>query len=520
MKIVTAQQMKELDRRTIQEAGVPGTTLMERAGEGVVAALEGTWDSTSGKIITIFCGKGNNGGDGFVIARLLKRKRAKVTVCLLASPRDLRGEAKIMYQRFVKAAGTAAVLSKPAKSRIRTLVSRSDLLVDALLGTGISSLVTDHFQTAIEIMNGSKCPIIAVDIPSGIHTDSGTVLGTAVRAHLTVSFEYPKIGVFLGSACDYVGKLRVVNIGIPPEYLDSMDVKVHLLTSDMIRQWIPARPRSAHKGTFGHLGLIAGSTGKSGAAALSAKAALRCGTGLVTIATPANVNSILETLTLEAMTTPMPQTADGSLSQDARPCLEAFAQERNALAIGPGLSTQVETVALVRSFVRSLDRPTIIDADALNALADQTSILQSCRIPPILTPHPGEMARLLGKGTAQDVNQDRLGVARQFAQNHGCILVLKGTHTVIANADQEVAICPTGNPGMASAGMGDALTGMIGGLLAQGLTPWKAAQAGVFLHGLAGNIGTRQHGEIGLLAGDLIDAIPAAFQQILGNSGL
>ncbi|MEC4674629.1 MAG: NAD(P)H-hydrate dehydratase, partial [Nitrospirota bacterium] len=307
---------------------------------------------------------------------------------------------------------------------------------------------------------------------------------------------------------------------IPPEYIDSMRVKVNLLTSDMIRQWIPARPRSAHKGTFGHLGLIAGSTGKSGAAALSARAALRCGTGLVTIATPTNVNPILETLTLEAMTVPMPQTAEGSLSLDAAPHLENFAQERNALAIGPGLSTQAETVELVRSFIGSLDRPSIIDADALNALAGHTSILKACRTPPILTPHPGEMARLLGKGTAQDVNQDRLGVARQFAQNHGCILVLKGAQTVMANADQEISICPTGNPGMASAGMGDALTGIIGGLLAQGLPPWKAAQAGVFLHGLAGDIGARQYGEIGLLASDLIDSIPAAFQQILGNSGL
>ena len=207
--LVADFRFRRLDRRTIQEAGVSGTTLMERAGVGVVAALEDTWDSTSGKIITIVCGKGNNGGDGFVIARLLKRKRAKVTVCLLASPRDLKGDAKIMYQRFVKTAGNSAVQSKPSESKIRNLVSRSDLLVDALLGTGISSPVTDHYQMAIEIMNGSMCPIIAVDLPSGIHTDSGMVLGTAVKAHLTVSFEYPKIGAFLGSAYDYVGKLRL-----------------------------------------------------------------------------------------------------------------------------------------------------------------------------------------------------------------------------------------------------------------------------------------------------------------------
>ena len=520
MKIVTAHQMQELDRRTIQEAGTPGTILMERAGSGVVGALEDTWGSPSGKFISIFCGKGNNGGDGFVIARLLKRKKAKVTVCLLASSRDLRGDAKIMYQRFVKTAGTSAVRSNPGESQIRTLVSRSDFIVDALLGTGISAPVTDHYRTAIEIMNASQLPIIAVDLPSGIHTDSGALLGTAVKAHLTVSFGYPKIGSFLGSAIDHVGKLRIVDIGIPPGYIETMGVKADLLTGDMIRQWIPDRPPSAHKGTFGHLGIIAGSTGKSGAAALSAKAALRCGTGLVTMATPANLNPILETLVLEAMTVSMPQTNEGTLSRDAAPPLETFAQEHSALAIGPGLSTHPDTVELVRSLLTKLDRPTVIDADALNALSGHTSILKDCRMTPILTPHPGEMARLLGRESGQDVNRDRLGIARQFAAVHGCIVVLKGAQTLIANANEEIAICPTGNPGMASAGMGDALTGMIGGLLAQGLIPWEAAQAGVFLHGLAGDIGAQQYGEIGLTAGDLIDSIPQAFQQVLGRSGL
>ncbi len=519
MKIVTAQQMQELDRRTIQEAGIPGAKLMERAGSGVVRALEDAWGSPAGKFITIFCGKGNNGGDGFVIARLLKRKQAKVTVCLLASPRDLRGDAKLMYQRFVRTAGGTAVKNNPEETRIRTLVSRSDFIVDALLGTGISSPVTGDYRTAIEIMNASQLPIIAVDIPSGIHTDSGALLETAVRAHLTVSFGYPKIGTFLGPAIDHVGKLQFVDIGIPPGYIDSIDVNVDLLTSDMVRQWIPARPPSSHKGTFGHLGIIAGSTGKSGAAALSAKAALRCGTGLVTIGTPANLNPILETLVLEAMTLSLPQTAEGSLSQAAEPHLETFAQERSALAIGPGLSTQEETVELVRSLLTKLDRPTVIDADALNALTGHTSILKACRMTPTLTPHPGEMARLLGKGSAHEVNQDRVGIARRFAQDHRCILVLKGAHTLIANPDGKIAISPTANSGMASGGMGDALTGMIGGLLAQGLTPWKAAQTGVFLHGLAGDIWTQQHGGIGLVAGDVIDSIPRAFQQVLRPSG-
>jgi len=515
MKIVTAKQMQELDRRTIAEAGIPGATLMERAGSGVVKAIEDIYSVPSGKIITIVCGKGNNGGDGFVIARLLKKKRAKVTVCLLANPRDLKGDARSMYQRFVKTAGPTAVEKTPSPSRIRELLSRSDLVVDALLGTGISSPVTDSYQTAIECINSSAGPIIAVDLPSGIHTDSGDILGTAVKATLTVTFGAPKLGCLLGSAIDHVGILRVVDIGIPPEYLETLDVMADLLTSEAIRQWIPARPRSAHKGTFGHLGIIAGSTGKSGAAALTAKAALRCGTGLVTLAIPAPLNPILETLTLEAMTVPMPHTAEGSFSKAAASLLEKFAQERSAVAIGPGLSTQAETVELIRSWLPTLERPTIIDADALNALEGQTSILRKTRITPIITPHPGEMARLSGRNTAREVNQDRSGHASKFAQDHGCIVVLKGANTIIANPKGEIAISPTGNPGMASGGMGDALTGIIGGLLAQGLSPWQAARAGVYLHGLAGDLAAQTRGEIGLLAGDLINSIPHAFQQVL-----
>ena len=357
MKIVTAQQMRELDRRTIEEAGIPGATLMERAGAGVVTTFEKVYGSPSGKVITVFCGKGNNGGDGFVIAHLLKRKRAHVTVCLLADPRDLKGDARIMYRRFVKSAGLTAVQSSPTQPRMKSLTLGSDFCVDALLGTGLSSPVGDSYRTAIECMNASQRPIISVDLPSGVHADSGSILGTAIKASLTVTFGQPKLGCVVGTAIDQVGTLHIVDIGIPSEYVQAMNLRTNLLTRNTIRPWIPPRPRSAHKGTFGHVGIVAGSTGKSGAAALAAKAALRCGTGLVTLAIPEGLNTIMESLIVEAMTIPMPQNSKGSLSRDAGPQLEKFLDGRSALAIGPGLSTCAETVELLTTWLPTVQIP-------------------------------------------------------------------------------------------------------------------------------------------------------------------
>ena len=427
MKIVTAHQMRELDRRTIQEAGVPGKTLMERAGSGVVSAMEETFGALKGKTVTIFCGKGNNGGDGFVVARLLRQKSSAVQVCLLAHTRDLKGDAKVMYQRFVKGAGRSKVLSTPSPDHVHQLVRDSHVLVDALLGTGTSSPITGPYHEAIQAMNASEAPTVAVDLPSGIDADTGATLGTAVQADLTVTFGNPKLGLFLGAGIDHAGRIHCVDIGIPSQYVEDLHLSLELLTPAAIRPWLPKRPASSHKGTFGHAGIIAGSSGKNGAAALAAKAALRSGAGLVTVATPASVQASVAAGIPEVMTLPLPETAEHTLSREALPPLQTFLQSRNAIGMGPGLSTHAETADVIRTLIARCDRPLVIDADALNALAGHTILLRSRPISPILTPHPGEMARLLGESTAGFVNRNRLGIAQDFARAHSSIVVLKGS---------------------------------------------------------------------------------------------
>jgi NAD(P)H-hydrate epimerase len=516
MKIVTASQMQGLDHRTITEAHIPGLTLMENAGMCVVAAMEQAYGPLTNKRVTILCGKGNNGGDGFVIARLLRRKRARPSVLLLAHTKDLKGDASRMYRRFVATAGLASVHANPNPGRMRSLIQSTDLAVDALLGTGLSSPVSGAYQVAIDLLNeistAKQFPVVAVDLPSGVHADTGAILGTAVRATLTVTFGLPKVGHYVGPGIDHAGQLRIADIGIPPAYADEVDSRISLITSECVRRLLPFRPASAHKGTYGHAGIIAGSVGKSGAAAMTATAALRVGTGLVTVATPTSVNPVLEAKLLEAMTVPMPETDAKTLASSGLEQLASFANARSAVAIGPGLTTHPDTTVLIRGLLRRLDKPFVLDADGLNALSEKTVLLDACKSLPVLTPHPGEMARL-DKTSAQTVNADRIGTATRFAQQHGVILVLKGARTIVAKPDGHAAICPTGNPGMATAGTGDALTGIIVGLLAQQLSPWDAACAGTYIHGLAGDLAASEVGQAGMLAGDLIAHIPHAIQQ-------
>lgn len=519
MKIVTAAQMKELDRRTITEAKVPGATLMERAGSGVVSAMERAAGSLSGKTVTILCGKGNNGGDGFVVARLLRKQRAKVHVLMLAHPSDLSGDAKMMYRKFISVAGAKAVSVSPSAGIIRAALTQSDMIVDALLGTGLSASVSAPYQAAIEAINDAAAPVVAVDLPSGVHADTGAVLGAAVRADMTVTFGLPKLGLYTGAGLEHAGTVEVVDIGIPPAFVETIASRVSLITMETVHRLLPDRRVSSHKGTYGHAGIIAGSVGKTGAAAMAAKAALRVGAGLVTVATPASVNDTLEAKLLEAMTVPMPETKARTLSRTGLEDILSFIHARTAVAVGPGLTTHPETVELIHALLPRLEKPSVLDADALNALAGQTSLLGECKIPPILTPHPGEMARLVGGASTRSINDDRIGAAVTFAQARRVMLVLKGARTVVAHPDGRAAICPTGNPGMATAGTGDVLTGMIVGLLAQGLDPWDAACAGTYLHGLAGDLAAVRMGYVGMIAGDVIEQIPSALTETIHGAG-
>jgi len=514
MLIVTATQMQTLDRRTIEEAGVSGTTLMERAGAGVVTCLQQQIGALRGKTVTIFCGKGNNGGDGFVVARLLHKQRARVRVLALAPLTDLSRDAATMYRQLVRTAGKTGIKPFSSASQAQSMLQDSDVIVDALLGTGLAAPVTGRYAEAIDSINQAQRLTVAVDLPSGIHADTGAVLGRAVKADLTVTFGLPKLGLFQNQGIDHAGRVEIVDIGIPPAYVDAIEGRINLITAPFVRTALPPRRLSSHKGTFGHAGIIAGSVGKTGAAAMSAQAALRMGAGLVTIAIPTSVNDVLEAKLLEVMTIPMPETKARTLSRAALDRLKDFIAARTAVAIGPGLSTHPETVELVQALVRQLDRPSVLDADALNALAGRAALLTECKIPPILTPHPGEMARLVAESSAQSINEDRIGTATRFARERGCYVVLKGARTVIAGPDGRVAICPTGNPGMATAGTGDVLTGMIAGLLAQGVASWVAACAATYVHGLAGDLAAETIGQSSLIARDVIDHIPYALTNI------
>jgi NAD(P)H-hydrate epimerase len=513
MKIVTAAQMQMLDRRTIEEARVPGRVLMERAGQAVVAVLDRVLapEPLSGRKMTIVCGKGNNGGDGFVIARLLRRRGIKPAVLLLAKPADLKGDALSMYRRYRRMPNAAAVRVNPSEEQLRHHLAESDVIVDALLGTGLTSSVKDHYRTAIEAINRSERPVMAVDLPSGLHADHGAVMGAAVRATWTVTMGLPKLGLYLGAGIDHAGEIHVADIGIPPSLVEAVPGDIHLIMPDEVRSLLPLRRRSAHKGTFGHVGVIAGSVGKTGAAAMAARAALRSGAGLVTVATPSGVNHTLESKLLEVMTIPMPETKAHTLARSGLDRLLLFANARSAVALGPGLTTHPETVDLVQALVPRLEKPSVLDADALNALAGRVDLLLQSKTPLILTPHPGEMARLEEQATAQSVNADRIGSAMRLARTRRVIVVLKGARTVLAHPQGSVAICPTGNAGMATAGTGDVLTGMIAGLLGQGMAPWDAARCATCLHGLAGDLAAARLGERGLVAGDVIEHIPHAF---------
>jgi hydroxyethylthiazole kinase-like uncharacterized protein yjeF len=514
MKVVTGTQMQTLDRRTISEARVPSLVLMERAGAGAANYIQHRFGPLRGKTVSIFCGKGNNGGDGLVVARLLHRFHAKVTVILLAPAGTLSQDALVMYRRWLRAGGKSSTKLFRSSEQVKPILESSDLIVDALLGTGLSAPVTGAYREAIELMNHTRRPIIAIDIPSGIHADNGSVLGQAVGATATVTFGLPKLGLYVGSGIDHAGTIHVVDIGIPTAFIDQLESRILIITKEQVANALPLRSASSHKGTYGHAGIVAGSVGKTGAAALAARAALRVGTGLVTVGVPNSVNDTLEAKLLEVMTMPLPETKARTLARSAFDRILAFMQARTAIAIGPGLSTHPETVELVQSLMKHIDRPTVLDADALNALASRASLLTECKIPPILTPHPGEMARLEVEATAQSVNADRIGTARRFARERGVFLVLKGARTVIARPDGVLAICPTGNPGMATAGTGDVLTGMIVGLLAQGLHAWEAACAATYVHGAAGDLAAEQLGQASMLAGDLIAHIPYALQAI------
>lgn len=512
MKVVTGEIMQGMDRRAAEEFGVSGLTLMENAGRGCVDSISGRFGGEERRAV-IVAGKGNNGGDGYVIARLLRERGWQVATFVLARRDDIVGDARANLDRLQH----AAVVFCPEQGelgRYSAVFRDATVIVDALLGTGLKSGVRGLYADAIELINGAGRPVVAVDIPSGIDAGTGRVLGCAVRADLTVTFALAKLGHVLYPGAEHAGQLHIVDIGIPPE-VAAEAAGCEFLDAASVRPLLRRRERCAHKGSFGHCLIVAGSTGKTGAAAMAANSAVRTGAGLVTLAVPAALNAILEIKTTEAMTLPLPDLGEGYLSGDAKAAIAEALRGKDALALGPGISWRPETARLLRELAEQADLPLVIDADGLNALSDDPAVLlrkKSAAV--ILTPHPGEMARLAGMATAE-VEADRIGTARAFASKLQVYLVLKGARTVIAAPDGGIAINGSGNPGMASGGMGDVLTGVLVALLGQGYDPFTACRLGVFLHGLAADLVAADKGEIGISATDVQERLPYAIHQLM-----
>ncbi len=520
MLLVTAGQMQAMDRKTIDSFGLPGLLLMENAGRGAFDFLLETFSAPVPGKVAVIAGRGNNGGDGFVIARYLMEKKIRVNIFLMSSKDRVTGDAAAnmkLAETLCNCHSGCSIIEVPdadALEACRPQIFHSDLIVDALLGTGLNSDVRGFFKTAIQWMNESRAPVFSVDIPSGLNADTGRPMGIAVKADATATFAFAKSGHVLYPGNTYTGRLKIIDIGIPDFIAEQENIKFSMIEKHDIASMFRPRRFQDHKGSFGHVLVVAGSTGKTGAAALCANAAMRCGAGLVTLGAAKSINSTLEPMVMEPMTCPLPEDEKGFLAEHSFKTIEKIAQGKQVIAIGPGIGTQPGTKKLVEKIVTDSNIPMVIDADAINCIAGNTSVLDRKKAPAVLTPHPGEMARLCSV-TTEMVQDDRPGIASQFAKDHNVIVVLKGARTIISFPDGACHICPTGNPGMASGGMGDVLTGMIAAFHAQGFSLENASLAAVYIHGLAADILSHETGAFGFIANDLVSIIPQTIHKHL-----
>ncbi|NIP38393.1 MAG: NAD(P)H-hydrate dehydratase [Candidatus Dadabacteria bacterium] len=508
MKIATREQVREIDRAAIEDYKIPGIVLMENAGRSVAEVIINSYPDA--KKIAVFCGIGNNGGDGFVIARHLISKDINAETFICGDPKKYKGDALTNYRALKKMGSEIVILDEKLPHYIEC-----ELIVDCIFGTGLDREVKGFYAKLIEFLNRRSAPILSVDIPSGLDANSARPLGCCIEAEKTLTFALPKIGNVIYPGLDYCGDVYLSGITTPAVLEESINVE--LLTAGSIKPLLNKRNRDTHKGTYGHLFIIAGSAGKSGASVLSALGAERIGSGLTTVGIPKSLNAVIEEKLTEAMTEPLPETKDGLLGNTSlKKTLEIISDKKTALAIGPGISTSKQTESFMLKLLKKCDIPVVIDADAITLISKNLSVLKNFNIPVVLTPHPGEMARLIGKKN-RDVQDDRIDVSRSFSRKYGVYLVLKGARTVISTPDGKIFINPTGNPGMAAGGMGDVLTGIIGGLLAQGYNAENSCKIGVFLHGLAGDMASKEISESGFLASEVADLTPKAINEIKRN---
>lgn len=513
MRVITPQEMSQVDRTAIEERGIPGLELMERAGERVAASARQMLSSSRGRRVLIWCGKGNNGGDGFVTARLLGVDGFEVRVILLGDAELLSGDAGVNYERISGFPILTKIDEAGELVGCPVLQESYDLMVDAIFGTGFRGRAEGVYREAIEAINRSDCPVLAVDIPSGVSGGTGAVEGEAVRADRTVTFAAPKLGLVQYPGADYAGELEVVDIGLPEDLLEEIPAStIYLTTAEEADSLLPERPKDINKGQCGRVLVVGGSRGMTGAAAMCARACLRAGSGLVTCAVPEALHEIMEVKLTEVITRPLPGGKDGALALEAFDIVMSWVEEFDVVALGPGLSRSEAAAELTRKLVHAIETPLVLDADGLNAMAGHAELFEAREEELVLTPHPGEMARLTGS-SVDEVQEDRVGCALEAARRFKAVVILKGANTVVAEPGGRVRINTTGNPGMASAGMGDVLTGCVASLIGQGMGAFEASVAGAYFHGHAADLLAEMDAMVGMVAGDVIRYLPLAMRK-------
>ncbi len=518
MRAVTAEEMAEMDRTAIEVVGIPGVVLMENAGQGATEALWRYFPELGGRRVAVLAGGGNNGGDGFVIARNLWQQRVEVAVYCLKQRESYQGDAKINLKIIENLGLTVEEYTdKDSIAGLKKKLTNADLLVDAILGTGLSAPVRGFYGEVIDLVNQLGKPVLAVDLPSGLNASSGLPMGSCIRATVTATFGLPKVGQLVTPGSSYVGHLEVVDIGLPRSVTETAEPPRVWLEAGDLAPLIRPRSMESHKGSFGHVLVVGGSLGKTGAGAMTGLGAVRAGAGLVTLAVPTSLHGHMETKLTEVMTEPLPETSEQTIAAEAFPRLQTLLEGKQALALGPGLSVHKETVQVVLKLIEQVQCPMVLDADGVNSLVDNLEVLTRARAPVILTPHPGEMGRML-KRSATQVQNERLALAQSFSEQYGVTLVLKGARSLISSPEGRLAINSSGNPGLASGGTGDVLTGLIAGFLAQGLSPFDAACLGAYCHGKAADRLYPRFGDRGMLAMDLLPEIPVVLKSLAEQS--
>ena len=511
MVILSPERMARYDQYAINTWGIPSPVLMENAGRTLYRLMKDRYLNQIRRIV-ILCGRGNNGGDGFVIGRYALRDGYRVRVLLLCKKDVLKGDAALNMRLFESIGGEIVEVDEYSDA-VRIGIRHSDIIVDAIFGTGLSKPVEGKERLIIEDINNSGKKVIAVDIPSGLDGTRGIPLGVAVKADHTYTFAYPKIGHIVYPGAYYTGRLTVIDISIPDFMEKEIGIDGYVADGDMIRGFLKRRLPWSHKGSFGHVAVIAGSPGKTGAAYMASQAALKIGAGLVTLVIPASLNSIMENKLTEVMTYPVEDGGTGFFTDASYSQVRDFIEDKDVVVIGPGLSQGQETTGFVRRIYRETDKPFVVDADGINAFKGYVDVIKDSNRKAVFTPHPGELARLMDL-TPKAINEDRIGKAREFVEATGVNLVLKGARTILFTTQGEVYINPTGNQALAKGGSGDVLTGFIGGLIAQGYSLCEASIFGAYLHGYIADTWIEDHTDMDMLACDLIDGLGDAIRDI------